>query len=353
MWISFEGDCMSEDKEQQLHINQMIENLGSLNPAIRAIAAEKLGDWSVYEALYPLLPLLSDSDDKVRGEATYAVRRISSNIYETPEEYYGDRHAFMQKATETISETVIPKFIELLSDHNPEVKLGAIRGLYDTARGSAIPQLLTLFDEPDPRVRKAAIQAVGMHRYPKIFPNLLRLLNDPDANVKIAVIKILGRRKSQKAVPYLIELLSDDENKIRQAVILALGDLKAKKAVHYILPLLSDANDDIRCAAIDAMEKLRVTQAIPQITEFAFDDNDYIRSSVVRALPTLIKATKDEDFWVRFSAIEAIGNLGDLALLPVLEDLEQNDLAQVDEGEVTIKDVATQAIENIIARFLS
>jgi HEAT repeat protein len=85
-------------------------------------------------------------------------------------------------------------------------------------------------------------------------------------------------------------------------------------------------------------------------------DNTYIRRIVVRvlgklggkkAISALIKATSDKDFWIRFHAIESIGQLGNLETIDLLEKLKENDTAQ--EGNHTISDIAAKAIENIKA----
>jgi HEAT repeat protein len=350
---------------QQPDVPQLLELLHSPDPAARGKAAEELGCWGVWEALFPLLPLLADTDDEARNCATFAVGQIAGTLWEIPSDYHPDSQAFLEEAHQAINAIVIPKFIELMSDPYADVRFEAVDGLRDLKRGGiVVAPLIAHLSDPDSKVRAAVVQSLSLVNSAQITSSLLPLLTDSDLAVKLATIKALGSTKNKKVVSALLPLLADAVNEVREVTISALVRLKSQKAVPYLLPLLSDTNTDIRWVAIDAMGDLGVVEAIPQITRFIFDTNVDIRRTVVmalgklggkEALAALIKATSDEDCWVRFYAIESIGQIGDLTNITLLENLIQADLdceslAQTNltlGGDYTIREVARKAIKQL------
>ncbi len=97
-------------------------------------------------------------------------------------------------------------------------------------------------------------------------------------------------------------------------------------------------NDELQLC-MDALENTRVN-----VRRCAVEFLGCMDENVV--VPTLIQALKDQDSWVRYGAVEALGRLKNSSALPHLEQLTA-DTADVCYQNRTVADVAREAIQNI------
>jgi HEAT repeat protein len=108
---------------------------------------------------------------------------------------------------------------------NPDLELGAVRGMGRSADPRWTEQLLTVLDNPSPRLRLEAVRA-------------------------------LGEIEDERAVDALSELTDDSDEAVQLAVIRALGDIGGDEARDTLLYLLEDGNQVVREAAEEAIRQL-------------------------------------------------------------------------------------------------
>ncbi|GIW10745.1 MAG: HEAT repeat domain-containing protein [Chloroflexi bacterium] len=193
-------------------------------------------------------------------------------------------------------------FAALLDDPDPEVRRGAIDGLWESNDWSLVPRFVRLLQEDrDATVRAAAATALGKYalavelgarssRYgPEVDEALLAAFNDPAEapivrrraleaisprslsavteaiiearasdlpDLRLAAIYAMGRTCDERWLDDLLEALTQSDPAMRYEALGALGELEAAAAVPEILPLLEDEDSEVRLAAISALGKI-------------------------------------------------------------------------------------------------
>ncbi len=109
---------------------------------------------------------------------------------------------------------------------NPDLELGAVRGMGRSADPRWTEQLLTVLDSANPRLRLEAVRALGEIEDERAVEALSGLTDDPDEAVQLAVIQALGDIGGDEARDTLLYLLEDSNQVIREAAEEAIRQLE-------------------------------------------------------------------------------------------------------------------------------
>ncbi len=168
-----------------------------------------------------------------------------------------------------------------------------------------------------------------------------------DWQVRLQAISALLKVKKtteffDEAIPVLIEKLSDPHHLVRQAAIPALGDIGpyAKPALSELRRILIEGNDSERKAAVYSLGKIgfESAPASKEMIELLRLNEEELEKAVAWALgvigpdvlDALIKGTSDPHSGVKRGCLQAIGNMGSVAI-PAMEHLI-NSLKDDDPG---------------------
>jgi HEAT repeat protein len=142
--------------------------------------------------------------------------------------------------------------------------------------------------------------------------------------------------------------LTCEETPIRlQTDLLAIS--KSDAAIPGLLKALEDSESGVRWSTVEALGNLGNEAAIPGLLKALEDSDSDVRSSAVKALgnlgneaviPGLLKALEDSYSDVRRSAVEALGNLGNEAAIPGL-------LKALEDSEFYVRSSAAEALGNL------
>ena len=122
---------------------------------------------------------------------------------------------------------------------------------------------------------------------------------------------------------------------------------------------LHHSNPNIRISAMHVIGKIGNPSFIDLLLPFTQSKLVYERAWAVGALgfagsskyyETLITALDDEDSSVRESAINALGDLGDIRAVPALKRIAEQDRTLIENYGLTLGDVAKEAIARILKR---
>ncbi|MBF0505288.1 MAG: HEAT repeat domain-containing protein [Nitrospirae bacterium] len=192
----------------------------------------------------------------------------------------------------------IKKLIQKLKDKNPSVRKRIIEELAAGDERAVYPLIKALSDE-NVGVQDAAMRsliAIGGEVTAYMVLPLLRE-NTYLRNTALIILTKLGR----VSVPFLYPLLKDKDDDVRKFAIDLLADINESIAPAFIVPLLRDGNSNVRAAAARALGLLGYKQAVPELID-ALDDEEWVCFSVLEALGEL----KDD------SAVERIASLLEL-----------------------------------------
>ncbi|OCQ94397.1 hypothetical protein BCD67_07035 [Oscillatoriales cyanobacterium USR001] len=221
----------------------LIPLLKDSDPKVRWIAVDALEEiGSEAKAAVPaLIPLLKDSDAKVRGNAVYALGKIGAE-----------------------AKAAVPAFIPLLKDSNVGVRRNAVYALgkIGAKAKAAVAELIPLLKDSNVGVRWNAVYALGEigAEAKAAVPALIPLLKDSDAGMRSIAVYTLEKigAEAKYLVPGLIPLLKDSDANVRRKAVDALGKIgaEAKAAVPALIPLLKDKDAEVHWNTAPTLKKI-------------------------------------------------------------------------------------------------
>ena len=175
----------------------------------------------------------------------------------------------------------------------------------------------TLSSDADPVRRSYAAYALGEFLEGSgVAPVAQALTTDNDARVRSASASALGRLNNDGGGA-LTTALSDSDPSVRLAALASAGRVNSFSGVGSLAALTTDANSLVRRRAIEVLDGL------------ASQGKDSI--AAVAAV-----AQNDTDAGVRAIACHALGSFGNSSVLPLLNNLAQNDPNQFVRDEAQI-----------------
>lgn len=213
----------------------------------------------------------------------------------------------------------------------------AARELQVRGQAETFSYLITLSKMPDASFREIAAFALGQLGTPnrpfikQSTPILIDLLkHDLDVRVRAAAASALGYLASPDSFEFLKNASLDKEADVRANVAFALGLLQDERSIQPLISLTRDNDNDVACWAVIGLRSLNINSpAISErFVEMLSDSRESIQDEIIcclaewrdiRVLPALLKALQRKD--INYDLLEAAGNLGELSLLPKLNDL--------------------------------
>jgi len=195
----------------------------------------------------------------------------------------------------------------------------------------ALPELIQSIQDNDDFVRKEAAVTLGLlgpAAESAVPPLLEATLLESESSTRVAMLSAITRiaRKGENVVPKVTVLLKDPNPIIRAGAAKALGAFGALAifAMEEVIPLINDADEEVHENAIQVVSAIGsgAESAIPSLIHVIKTGDGPQRAHAVNALgkigiasETVLKvlhkaAVQDEDPGLRYSAIEALGNLG-------------------------------------------
>ncbi|MDA8239494.1 MAG: HEAT repeat domain-containing protein [Nitrospiraceae bacterium] len=187
-----------------------------------------------------------------------------------------------------------------------------------------LSRLLHDLVDGDATRRRAAADSLAEADERAVYP-LIRALRDESPGVQDAAMRSLSGIGGETTAYMTLPLLREDAC-LRNIAIIILREI-GPTAVPLLYPLLKDKDDDVRKFSIDLLMDIREGVDPAQISPLIGDPNPNVRASAAKAMgilawrgsvPDLVRALRDEE-WVCFSAIEALGELGDEAAVGPIE----------------------------------
>jgi HEAT repeat protein len=243
------------------------------------------------------------------------------------------------------AKSAAPILIEALSDINPEVRARAAAALGKIKDDRAVHRLLELLiSDPVPFVRVKVSQALGRIGHPAVIDYLITTLKDPEWWVRVRAVEAL-EKLGEKAVAALLPALEDEDGEVRKRAAMALERIgyvdtlldeyalpPFKRDLRRILLLVARAGiieslsqrlatteGTFRKRIVRLFGEARVGEAAGPLLELLVETDDWsLKARIIESLgkigakeavPRLIEYLKDEEGWVRRSAVEALGRL--------------------------------------------
>ncbi len=139
------------------------------------------------------------------------------------------------------------------------------------------------------------------------------VLNAEQLRQRVEALKELGHSGDSRAYEFLMADLEYADLQVRQAAVMGLGDLADSRAVPALVAVLDDHSMVMRKSAILGLGKIKDPRAIKPLLLFGLK------------IPQM-----------KFMASEAVADIGEAAVLPLIELLEASELGLVLEAVVLL-----------------
>lgn len=266
-------------------IEELIEDLSNRNPAVRKLAAERLGAAGpqAEPAVPVLIAALADNDESVYRAIANALGQIGPAAVRALIAALADNDGGVRAATALgqigpAAEPAVPTLVNALATGRPAVAGAAVTALgqIGPAAAPAIPALFAVLTAVRARgyatipaqpedVRKAvddALRQIAPAAAPAV-PVLIKALattGDWYSDVRSCAATALGQigPAAEPAVSALTNALADNYGYVQRAAAKALGQIgtAAQPAVPALTKALADCDVSVRQAAADALEQI-------------------------------------------------------------------------------------------------
>ena len=270
----------------------------------------------------------------------------------------------------------------LLGNPSPEIRRWCAVALGRIASRRALPLLFRATRTGDAPVRAAAAFAIGeiedrefltkqcLFPDPRTSAELVSLLNDPSLSVQMRAIEALGKTGSATEAEQVIRRLerfyyggSPFERSFLCYAITALARLNNASAVP-VLERLAVLNDpEVQWHALDAVARLGDRKVIPLLIRSLRNPNPEVQAQAALGLADLGPVAADSLFplllqrdprteqpipsRVRFSAIQAIGNLRSSAAIPYIKEALDEPIDEAHPDQLNFAVLASTALGEI------
>ncbi|MFQ5427415.1 MAG: HEAT repeat domain-containing protein [Thermodesulfobacteriota bacterium] len=210
-------------------------------------------------------------------------------------------------------------------------------------------RLLEELKDEDPLVRRLACEEIGDSGALAAFVDpLTAALGDLDHGVSEAAMNALMSIGGTEVAEAVAPLLRASEARLRNRameILISTG----RASTPMVSAMLGDKDDDVVKFAVDILAATGEAASVAEVAGLTGHPNANVRGAVALymgmarpygAARYIMEAIGDEEQWVRFSAVEALGLLGDLRQLePLLEILR--------EENGVVKDAALDALSRM------
>jgi len=224
-------------------------------------------------------------------------------------------------------------FTRGLTDDDPDVRLGSVRGLWEHEQPDIIDPLLNILEhDEDPGVRAEAALALGRFvglavegklrdRHFKRIEEALRSTIENTGEVqevraralesagaydapwvrqairdsyesglfrfKVSAVHAMGRSCEHRWLPLLLKELNSDEPELRYEAALACGSLGDENAIPHLIRLLVDPDEEVKEAAIHSLGEIGGPQARAALLALLDSESQAVRDAATEALAQL------------------------------------------------------------------
>jgi HEAT repeat protein len=187
----------------------------------------------------------------------------------------------------------------LLADDDPQVRIRAIRLLWESEDTKLIPIFLKMLNEDvDPEVRAAAANALGLFVYQgeleKVPTNVHHQIEDDLLKAATSAKEILVRRRAleslgysgrQEVIPLIEAAYHEKDPDWVVSALFAMGRSSDERWKKQVLSKLHDPDEDVRSEAVHAAGELELPSARSILLDLLEDEEDLeMRREIIWAL---------------------------------------------------------------------
>ncbi len=334
-------------------IENLIEQLQSLDWDQRKQAAEALSQIEDDRVLEPLVAALKDHDSDVRQKAAEALDKLG---WQPKNEAEQRLHLIAKKDWDKYVEldfATVEALIMVMRDKNPEIRKKAAE-VIGQIQNPAIKPLIAALRDDNHKVREKAAEALIETGGIRAVPLFIAALSDRHYYVRERAAEALGKIGDNQAIKPLVAAMNDTSWEVREKAVEALSRIGDERVLEPLVVTLNDHDSDVRQKAAEALDKLgwqpenEDEQRLYLIAKREWDK--YVEGDFA-TVEALIMVMKDKNPEIRKKAIETLIKLGGRRTVrPLIGALEYADRDMRKDVAETLGQIGDKrAVKSLIA----
>lgn len=217
-----------------------------------------------------------------------------------------------EKPTQDVQQQKIEKILKGLKDENSNYQYDAVLELSELGAKNIVGFL----KNENAFVREGAIEALVNCRANEYAKDIAELLKDEDATVRIEAISALVDFRAKEYTNNIAAFLTGKEDSVRNEAVYALGILGAREYTNDIAKFLYDVH--IQCSAACVLIRFGAKEYAQKIAELLNNGSQGTKCKIIECIyqfnakyysDKVAQCLSDKDFYVRSSAVIALGKL--------------------------------------------
>ncbi len=321
---------------------KIFDYLTNGSPLVRRRAVEALGRMQEPSDAAKLIPHLKDSSPDVMRETIFALGQIGNRDAVAP--LLVARSGLLPPDVALIAEALgklggddaVAALDELQRDFNTEVRAAASLALSRQKDPNAMNALMLAVHDPNSSVVWRAIYALEKQEpTPVSCTAIVPSLENSDPLVRAYAARTLGKLACKQATDALIKLLDDPDLRVAVNAARGLGELKEKKAVRPLGAMLAKHKSfHARATAAEALGKIGEEDGRDALAQGLLDTSVMVRLQSTRAIAEVMgdksqmfcdQMRRDGDRLVRAEAVRSYGTAGLVKRAPQLDEIARTD----------------------------
>jgi HEAT repeat protein len=291
----------------------LVEKLDDPNPSVQHAAVISLGRLGRAEAIEELIKpkIFRSPNVQVRWAAVTAVGRLGDyRVIDDLLKAVEDPEWIVR--TEAVTE-LMGKVEEIIARKDPRL-------------ARVLIHMFSLDNEEIVNLAMEGFQEIGAESLHWLHD----ALQNPSANIRASAARTLGRMKSHGSTPYLLDLLGDEDALVRAAACEGLGLIGDKISIEPLVLMIQDNVEKVQEAASAAIARFGKQATVPLLNALLRERDKFALRAFIKCLgrigdpksvPALISYLRSSYFLVRQAAVAALIQFGPMAarlLLPTL-----------------------------------
>lgn len=253
---------------------------------------------------------------------------------------------------------LIDELSKKIDSHDEEVRREAIEGLsYTRFQAKMLPLIEKALGDVSWRVRKEAVNtAVSFQEDEAAVSSVTTLMIDvlhsqDNAGLRNSAVECLTRL-GMKSVPYLIQNMDDKDHDVRKFIVDILGDIGGDKGddrgeiiVDALIKATQDTDENVRLSSIEGLGKIGSDRAILALLDILEKGDIALKFTTLEALGNIGRQVPMKGVYnalneklLRRAAYDLIGKIGEAEAIPYLVDgLKESSTSAREAAVVAIK----------------
>jgi len=215
---------------------------------------------------------------------------------------------------------LIRPLAEALGDSDHGVSEAAMNALVEIGGTVVVAAVAPLLRHNEARLRNRAIEIL-IHAGNEATALVSSMLNDPDDDVVKFAVDILAAIEDPAPAPAVAKLLNYHNANVRGAAVLYMGRVRPYGAAAYITEALGDAEQWVRFSAIEALGLLGDIRYLEPLLEILRRDSGIVREAALDALSKM--ATTANSYEILMTMEEFITDDQTVPVSAIVEILEK------------------------------